>query len=344
MINWWQIVFKKTFHFYLLAQIKSVETEVLHAYIYNPQKIELLINEKKIIITEKCSNTFCVDYKGKKLVLDPAYLKIIQTEESRKVHMIYWETSFLIGILLLSIIYMIIVIYRDRSLQLEKQDFLAMTTHELKHPVSVLSLILDSLKRKTIREDKIGYYLDKGLHEIKELRKSLENILHIQSLEHVTIKNKIPISLEAVIVSSMDYWSIHSLNQRKRIRYTNKLEKTPFVKINGKSIEIIVNNLIENALIYSNEDVIVTLSSDSKGAYIEVADSGLGFNEEEKRNYNKMFFRSRRHEIQNIPGTGLGHYIIKKLIKKSGLTLVLESAGESLGSQFRVYFNKVIYE
>jgi two-component system sensor histidine kinase ResE len=137
----------------------------------------------------------------------------------------------------------------------------------------------------------------------------------------------------------LDYWQTHELNQKNRIQFHKNPEIDKVnITIDSAAVEIILNNLIENALLYSEDkEVEIVADTDQKGVYILIKDRGLGFTAEEKDNFQKMFYRSERHTIQNIRGSGLGHFIINSIIKKFNMQLTLLSKGENLGSEFKLY-------
>jgi signal transduction histidine kinase len=247
------------------------------------------------------------------------------------------ETSFLIIIILFTIGYMVWVISREKKIQIEKQEFLTMTTHELKHPVSVISLLLESLSRGSLPENRINEFLQKGMNEVKTLKKSLDNILKLQELSSSARKPVTPYNVNIFLSDLVQNWQMHELNRENRIIFEKIHELEIMTQTNISDLQTILNNLIENALLYSKDKVIITNGHDNHGDYISVRDSGLGFSGEDIKNYQKMFFRSTRHDIQNIRGSGLGHFIIKKLLVKNSLQLTLESEGENKGSLFRLY-------
>jgi signal transduction histidine kinase len=103
------------------------------------------------------------------------------------------------------------------------------------------------------------------------------------------------------------------------------------------ALTYLFNNLISNAIKYNRHkgSVTITFEADSDRILVSVSDTGLGISEEDQRKIFTEFFRSRREEIQKIPGTGLGLNIAKRIAElHNGSIEVKSNIGE--GSQFRV--------
>jgi signal transduction histidine kinase len=347
MIVWWQMLFERSLEYYVVGEEKALESNIVKGIYSQPELIRKLLSDRHILMTTNCTGDVCVQIPGQQWYyqISPEYERLIENDKIRKLHMFFWETSFLVFILLVTIGYMFWIVSREKKIQLEKQEFLAMTTHELKHPVSVISLVLESLLRDSLPKDRIQEFLQKGLSEVKTLKKSLENILKLQELTFTKKRNVQGYNLQEYVKTILQNWQLHELNREERIRFNEVQTSENHFEGNGnlqchvdpKDLQIILNNLIENALLYSTQDVLVNVGRDGKGSYLEVKDRGLGFTDDDKNNYQKMFFRSRRHDIQNIRGSGLGHYITKKLLVKHSIQIVLESDGENKGSTFKVY-------
>ncbi|MDH4199830.1 MAG: HAMP domain-containing histidine kinase [Spirochaetia bacterium] len=339
MAIWWQRLFDKTLGYYVSSEKTILERDIYAGMYRDSAVIARLLQDKKIRISNVCTADICIQKinASQFYEITPEYENSIYHEKKRKLHMFYWETYFLMLIVLLTIGYMIWIILREKRIQNERQEFLVMTTHELKHPVSVLSLVMESLDRDSLPQNRVKEFIAKGLLEIKTLKKSLENILKLQEISFTRMKTAEAFDLNGFLRDLMQNWEMHELNRSQRIKF----QEYKLTKISSHTpqnvLQVIVNNLVENALLYSSGEILVSCAKDQRGSYIEVKDSGLGFSKEDQKKYQKMFFRSSRHDIQNIQGSGLGHYIIKKLLEKNSLHMILDSGGENKGSVFRVY-------
>jgi len=340
MTTWWQHLFSETIETYFVeSELSKIEIKILRGVSGETKILEDLLETAQVHVVTSCTLSPCVKIKTREIKfyeVTAKYRETLDNLKRRKTNMIYWETSFLMIFILLAIAYLGWALYREKMAQREKKEFLAMTTHELKHPVAVVSLVLDSLKRDSLPPDRKTEFLDKGLAELRDLKNSLENLLKIQEFEFEENIKTEPYGLQAQMNQIIQYWQMHELNKPNRIQYENSNYDYK-ITVHPKLLEIIMNNLIENALLYSKDEIEVKLGKEGKNIFVEVSDQGLGFTAEEKKNFQKMFYRSARYEIQNQKGTGLGHFIIKKLSGNSGISIFLDSAGENMGSKFKVY-------
>jgi len=339
MVVWWQLLFGRTLDYYVTAEKITLENNILKGLYFQPEILQKLLSDKHVQRTSQCHSEICIKIPNADSYYEitTEYEKAIYNEKLKKLHMFYWETSFLGLILLVTIAYMFWVASREKKIQQEKEEFLAMTTHELKHPVSVISLLLESLQMDSLPRERVGEFIAKGRSEIQTLKKSLENILKLQEISFSKKGPATSYNLQDYLLDIQKSWQLHELNRENRIVYNMNRDLTLLCHVDKGDLQIILNNLIENALLYSREKIILETGKDGKGNYIQIQDTGLGFTDDDRKNFQKMFFRSRRHDIQNIRGSGLGHYIIKKLVARNSIHIVLESEGENKGSTFRLY-------
>ncbi|MDH5716174.1 MAG: HAMP domain-containing histidine kinase [Spirochaetia bacterium] len=339
MTIWWQILFERMLLFYTEGRLDKIEIEMLKAK-ENSQLIKSLINENKVLLVEKCSINPCVSVKlndkNSFLQINNHYYENIYITRDRKWKMIIWETTFLIFVLFLALSYLFWAIYHEKSKLKERQNFLAMATHELKRPLSSISLLLESLNRKTLPTKDKDKFINKGLEEIKSLTSQLENLLKIQELQSHYKKRFTLFNINTFVKEFIETWKIVDNKNKNRIIFKNSLKKEVKVKIEKSGFETILKNLLENALLYSKEKVIINLYNENNNVYVEIEDNGIGFTQEDKKNIGTMFYRSYRHSVQNIKGSGLGLFIVYSLAAQMGIKINLKTNGENQGSKFNV--------
>jgi len=96
--------------------------------------------------------------------------------------------------------------------------------------------------------------------------------------------------------------------------------------------------LVGNAIKYTKDgEVELIISSDNKGNSICIRDTGVGMDEQERKNLFSKFYRIRNNDTEAIPGTGLGLWITKQLIETMKGTIMVDSI-KGVGSQFTVVF------
>ncbi len=338
MTLWWLVVFSRTLNSFLQAEFLLLERQIFLSQTTNPEILPGLLSSGKVIYSVSCELIPCFDslrQPGEKIQISPQFYNAIVNERNRRMNMIFSETIFLISVLGTAGFYMIYLILREKRLNTEREEFLAMATHELKHPLARISLMLESLKRQTIPENRRNEFIQKGISEIQTVKIQLENILKVQELTIFSRKETSSYSVSGFVLSVADYMKSTREDGNERIVFTSRIpEALDFCTCNRQGLQTILTNLIKNALIYSEDKIEVNLVANKKNAVIEVKDSGIGFTPEEIKKIGMMFFRSSRHQVQNTKGTGLGLFTVMRLVSLLGLKLDIESDGEQKGSTF----------
>ena len=131
-----------------------------------------------------------------------------------------------------------------------------------------------------------------------------------------------------------------SAEQSHQIKFQSLVSVPIYVRTNEKSLEMILQNLFENACKYTANtgEVLLRVGKDSK-AFIEVVDTGTGIASEHLEQIFDPFFRVQEALDRGIPGTGLGLAIVKKLAQESSIELAVSSE-KGKGSTFRLDFNE----
>ena len=123
-----------------------------------------------------------------------------------------------------------------------------------------------------------------------------------------------------------------------------KVERMTPVRGDSSELELIFNNLLENAIKYSDEPVQVrvrveTLREDR--VRVEIADSGIGIPPRELRKIFRRFYRAGRDMQRTAAGLGLGLFVVRSLVRKQGGRVVALSEGAGRGSRFVVTLRTV---
>ena len=224
----------------------------------------------------------------------------------------------------------------EQELERMKLDFVSMASHELKTPltniIGYLSVFIDENKTK-LNKDQLDL-LDHSLISAKQLLSLVENLLNVNKIE----RDQLSVSIEATDLGSILSKSIEDLqNQAKQKSISLIFSPSPSLpKVLADPIRIseVINNLVANAINYTNASGAVTVSTQVfPGEVITtVADTGVGIPQEAIPHLFSKFFRVS--SVQKASkGTGLGLYISKSIIQKlNGRIWVESEVGK--GSQF----------
>ena len=222
----------------------------------------------------------------------------------------------------------------EQALQREQQ-FTSDTSHELRTPLAVLRGTLEVLIRKPRTAEEYEQKVKTALGSIDRMSTMIDQLLALARVENGKNLVKEELELIAFLEELADQFS---LEKQQKVVFQSLLSLPIYVRTNEKSLEMILGNLLENAVKYSQEGNEVFLRvGREKEAFIEVVDSGCGIATEQLDQIFDPFFRAQEALDRGIPGTGLGLAIVKKLAQESGIQLSVRSEKDK-GSTFRLDF------
>lgn len=336
MMVWWQILFSHIVNNKIKTDTENLEIK-LHLAVVDPEFRQKMFNSGTLHTSESCLSSPCrfLEKEGLWLQIAPSVQNEVYEYGRSKINLIYWETSFLMLVLFFAMAYLLSVIVRDRRLHDEQDEFIAMATHELKQPLSSISLTLQSLQRGTIPDEKRGVYLQKSVEGINTLRAQIDDLMRVQELQMMSSKSK-SYDLASYIKILTTELKQANPETASRLVFENKQEEPVITRLNKSALQTIMKNLIDNGLKYSKDRVVVQITEVNRSPCIRIIDTGMGFSSDEKDRVGRMFYRSHRYEIQNISGTGLGLFTVYRIARIVGLQIEISSAGENQGSEARV--------
>jgi signal transduction histidine kinase len=254
-----------------------------------------------------------------------------------------WMTvsTFLLTIIIIfSFTVTILVIFKQKRLSEIKSDFVSNMTHELKTPISTISLAAQMLKDNSIPDEKkrIGYLGGVITEESKRLGLQVEKVLQMAIFEKTKLKLKLKqIDMHEVISKVACSFDIQLQNANGEMT-TNLQSKSPKILADEIHITNVVNNLLDNALKYSNgnPNITLTTSDASKGILLAVKDNGIGISRDNQRRIFDQFYRVPTGNIHNVKGFGLGLCYVKKIVEEHNGKIWVDSV-LGKGSSFSIY-------
>ena len=218
-------------------------------------------------------------------------------------------TTFLLFIIL-GAAFIFRSVRRHFRLQQQQQNFVMAITHELKTPIAVVRLNLETLQKYQLDEAKRNKLMKMTLQETLRLDILINNILLSSQLEGHSYQ----VSREELDFSKLTADVVHQFSTRYPDRnIVSNIQ--PDIALNGDALllKLLISNLLENANKYSPRDKPITceLTGNGKEVILKVADEGPGIEEAEKKNIFKKFYRIGNEQTRNAKGTGLGLYLCK---------------------------------
>lgn len=222
-----------------------------------------------------------------------------------------------------------------------KSEFVSIVSHQLRTPLSALKWSLDLLRSKRLGEinDKQKEYLDIINESGNKMIKLVNDLLNVTRIEQgrMLIQPK-PFAVEDIIEELIKELKILAESRDVEIRHKNN-RKLPLVYADADKIRMVILNLIDNAVKYSQKgggwvDIKAEKHPKEKNmVLVSVKDNGLGIPEMMKKQIFGKFFRGESLVKQKVEGTGLGLFIAKGIIKMSGGEMNFKSQ-EGKGSTF----------
>ena len=256
------------------------------------------------------------NYKLQELKLDdPGYqskLQAINREQQIKTTQYIGEGGIFLLVILIGAIFLYRAVMRQIRLQQQQQNFMMAITHELKTPIATTRLNLETLLKHKLEEEKQKKIIQSALEETNRLNTITNNILVSAQLEggrYPVANDELDLSL-LVLTCIMDF-----RNRFPERRWKLDIEPERSVKGDPLLLQILVNNLIENAIKYSPRDseIGASLRKNDHQVILKINDHGAGIPDKEKKNVFKKFYRVGNEETRTAQGTGLGLYLCKKI-------------------------------
>jgi signal transduction histidine kinase len=225
---------------------------------------------------------------------------------------------------------------RQFKLQQQQQNFMMAITHELKTPISVAKLNLETLQKYKLDPEKQKKLIRTTLDETARLNFLTNNILTTSQLEAGgTNSSKEELDLSSLLKDCLQDFR----NRFPDRKIDEEVEADADVKGDALLLQMLINNLLENAIKYSPKESPVTavLKKHKSGIELQVKDEGLGIADDEKKKVFTKFYRIGNEATRKTQGTGLGLYLCRKIVQSHNGDISVTN-NEPHGSNFVVIF------
>lgn len=246
------------------------------------------------------------------------------------------EGAVFLGLILIGAFFVYRSIRKQIRMQLQQQNFMMAVTHELKTPIAVAKLNLETLLKYELEAEKQHKLMNTTLDETKRLDFLTNNILVSSQLEN----EKKRLNREELDFSSLVQDRVSAFRSRYSARIFEEVID-PDADISGDPLllQLLINNLLENAVKYSDKEnpISITLAKKHGAVIMKVADQGIGIPENEKKMIFKKFYRIGNEPTRKKQGTGLGLYICALIAAEHRANIIVK-ANKPKGSIFEVNF------
>jgi two-component system sensor histidine kinase SenX3 len=262
--------------------------------------------------------------------VDPA---VAEDSESR-INRVLWEGGFFLVVLIGGMAVLTRTLRHDAELRRRQQNFLAAVSHEFKSPLASIQLAAETLVLRS-RDDDSKRLGTRILEDGERLLRMIDNLLDTTRLE----EGRQRLTPQLTNLNASSKAAIAAIGERARangVTVTLAVADDLAVNVDPVVVETGLRNLLDNALkscvAAKSTAIAVRGAQDAAGVTLAVSDDGLGFPPEDAAMIFEKFHRLGDELRRATPGTGLGLYIVKRLVELSGGTVHASSDGPGRGA------------
>ena len=231
------------------------------------------------------------------------------------------------------------IMFKQKRLSEMKNDFVNNMTHELKTPISTISLASQMLSDRSIPDEQKNLsHISRIIQtESKQLGYQVERVLQMAIFDHGELKLKYePADLHDIIETVAQNFLLQMDKRGGKLEFHPEADQAV---VSGDVIHLtnVISNLMENAMKYTNRNPEIKIFTHNEGESIvvSVADNGMGISKEDQKRIFDKFYRVPTGNVHNVKGFGLGLSYVKLIVEEHGGTIKIKSEPNK-GSRFDI--------
>lgn len=267
----------------------------------------------------------------------PARARALDEEVTRRMHQYLWEGGFFLLALFACITVIARALREEVNVIREQENFLALVSHQFKTPLASLQLSLETMAMRPLTAEQSRTLIERMLADLARMAAMVSQILESVRLERGRVElRREPIDLAAAVTRVLSQYEERA--RREKIDLQADVARGLYVLGDPLATDVIVRNLIENALaaVTAVGGGRVRCEARRVGAEVEltVRDSGVGFRPADGARLFKKFTRLHPAGGSRYYGTGLGLFIVRRLMQLGGGSVTAHSDGIGQGARF----------
>lgn len=283
-------------------------------------------------------------------ILNPYFINIVipeREELSFDVRHMFIPSIAITIMLFFSFTAITIALISRKKMDKTKNEFINNLTHELKTPISSISLAAQLMQDSSFKKspEMLNRISDILNEETKRLSFQIEKVLQLSALEkEKALLNFKPLNVNDLIETIVKNFSFKIENYHGML-HTDLNAENPYAMIDEGHFTNVIYNLMDNAVKYSNtnRNLILKIETWNKGKwlYISVEDNGIGIKKSDLKHIFKRFYRASTGNRHDIKGFGLGLSYVKKIVTNHKGRIFAESEFE-IGTKFTIAIPYII--
>ena len=241
-------------------------------------------------------------------------------------------TAILFTLIILTAFFLTLrTMLRQKKMSEIKNDFINNMTHEFKTPIATISLAVDALRNEKVIGDrkKMSYFSEIIKEENQRMNRQVETILKSALMDRQEVQlNLKPLHVHQIIRDVADNFMLR-LQEKNGGLELNLNASNDLIEADEVHISNIVNNLMDNAVKYSKENVppkiCITTACNPKKFILRIDDNGIGMNRETLKRIFEKFYRAHTGNVHNVKGFGLGLSYVEDIVQAHGGTIKADS-------------------
>lgn len=329
---------------------KMLSTKLLHKGIDLPYEYAVYLEGKKPIYHSEDFNEYeSCSYFRTKLIPGgifnkPTFISVYFPQERKhfmqSMGIMGWSSGLITLFVLTLFSLALYIMFKQKRLSEMKNDFVNNMTHELKTPISTISLASQMLNDKSIpREQKNLGQISRIIQtESKQLGFQVERVLQMAIFDHGELKLKQEeLNIHEIIETVAQNFLLQIDKRAGQLEFLPEAED-PVIVGDNMHITNVVSNLMENAMKYTKEIPKISISTinEAGNIVISVSDNGIGISKEDQKRIFDKFYRVPTGNIHNVKGFGLGLSYVKLIVEQHNGSIKIKSEPNK-GTRFDIH-------
>lgn len=268
----------------------------------------------------------------------PDYVEQLHDQEVGRQIMLGMEGIFFLVLILLGAWLIYRALVKAEELKFHQQNFLMAVTHELKTPLASMKIYLDSMKSDKIAAARKVEIVPRMEDDVLRLEKLVENILDAGRFERSGYQlSRQKLDLCTLVDKALD--DLARLPSKVPVEV--EWSETEPTEINGDPVALrrAINAILENSLRYNEQDLVrlcIILNVERNRCRLNISDNGIGLSKKESCQVFNRFYRAGQELSRSRPGSGLGLFLAREIIRAHDGDINVKSDGPGQGSTFTI--------